>query len=70
MTSQSSFSYTISDEYFGDFHRFRLQTFRTRFATVTYFVHDAERLDEYDMPKVVAQSDSRDEAIKMALSSV
>lgn len=66
--NNSSFSYTIRDEFFGDFNRFRLQTFRTRFATVTYFVHDAEQMDEYDMPKVVAQSDNREAAIAQALA--
>lgn len=65
--SNSSFSYTISREYFGKWNRFCLQTFRTRLATVVYFVLDAEQTDEFDMPLVVVQEDTKEAAMSKAL---
>ena len=58
MTSQ-----TLSSKTFGEFSRYRLDAFQTRFGTVEYFVLDAERIDALTgLPAVIRQAATAEEA--------
>lgn len=55
---------TIDSKVFGEVSRFRVEAFRTRFNTVTFFVTDAEAIDpETGLPAVIRQKDTLAEAV-------
>lgn len=54
----------LSSKTFGEFNRYRLDTFRTRFGTLGYFVADAERIDPATgRPAIIRQSDTAEAAV-------
>lgn len=56
---------TLKREYFGEFGRYCLTTLRTRFGTTAFHVTDAERIDPVtDLPAVIRQADTREEALR------
>lgn len=61
MTNQPK---TLSTE---KFNRCTLVEFLTRFGNVVWFVESLIEVDDYDMPKVIAQVDTRHDAELIAL---
>lgn len=53
---------TVSSVIFGAWNRYRLDTFRTRFGDLMYFVVDAEKLDRTGMPTVIRQATTESQA--------
>ena len=51
----------LSRDTFGPFSRYALDTCRTRFGTIEYFIADAEVTDDLDLPAVFVQTDDRTE---------
>ena len=55
----------LSSILFGDFSRYKLVEFQTRFGDVEWQVSDAETVDELTgMPAIIRQCDTREEAIQ------
>lgn len=48
---------------FGKWSRYRVGALHTRFDRVTWFVWDAEKLDENGQPDVIRQADTLAEAV-------
>lgn len=53
----------LARETFGEFSRYRLDTFRDRFGSTVFFVADAERLDDLGLPAIIRQCATRNEAL-------
>lgn len=56
----------VKTELFGDFSRFKLIEFFTRFGTTCWMVEDAERMVS-GKPEVILQEDSRELAVSKVL---
>lgn len=49
---------------FGDFHRFACIPVHTRFDAVSWFVLDAETIDELGLPTVIRQEPTKELAME------
>ena len=53
----------INRELFGEFNRYRLTEFRSRFGETIWFVDDAEQIDKQGLPKNIRQTATREDAV-------